>query len=1113
MTAMPESSYAALGEGLKLYTDAMRQFLHDRLRAQSQQGWWDGYVLRTLTRGQRDGLRRAMERDPDKDRLDVLDAGHFVQIVTKNFDGPLQGAFHDFNKTRSLLQQVATARNEWAHPRTGDHQADEVAHALYAMREILTIPGLPEAGQVESLRKDVLGMPADGGDGTAKAAAADRTARPARAGELPYWWQVCEPHDAFQNPATIDESLFAATLGGVHAGSARDEYQDPEIFFAHTYFTENLKQTIHDIVSRMGGGDGPSVTEMQTPFGGGKTHALLSLYHLISDPETSLGVPGVREALGDLEIPSDARVLVFDGQEASVEPMLKENGASVSTMWGELAFQVDPSVFHQVVIDSDSNGVAPGNALFRQVLEAASPCLILIDELVSYLVKLRFSNTRRSQNLYRQTVQFLQEMFQLAGNTEGICVLISLPQSRTEFGGLDPEQLNRELAIIPDLQARADRVVSKRTPVNDDEIYTLMSKRLFKRVDLEAASVAARMYQETYERTRGVYDPTVFSADYIEQQVNAYPLHPELIDVLYKKWSTATDFPRTRAVLQLLANVVADQWVNRREAYSIHSAHVDLSRERIRTKVVSAAGAGGGYDAVVAADIIGSDAHADAQDEQRGAEYQRHHAARGIATTLLMHSFGGLNRSGALPLELRLGTVAPNVGPEYVSEVLESLEQSLWYVHREGELLRFQTRPNIYRVISQTAETQPAASVSERLREAGASAMGTQDGFRVLEWAAADGVIADTPEVAIAVLDPRYAVSRENGDAPLVGREQIDQLWEKVGGGLRQWRNALILVAPDRDLWSKAEEAMREVMAYESVIADAEKGSIELSGLELKDLGSRAKEKEASLRTGISTAYSWVFYPDEQGLEAISLPVPATGSERIISRTANRLSDQDYWHPKVIDRLSAVYFNSRLKPQLWKDDSSALDLEEMSRRFPQWTYLPILPKREGTLRACIREGIRDQLWAVVIGDNATSTYQQLIETPEELGRDTGALRRVCFARRRRPAGYHPRGARGRGRASRGRCPFGHRRAARRGARRARDCSRSVRAPAFRSTSYRGAGYRKDEQPSALPVQGDPGAGCRGGRDADDRRPKRCRDHVRSARPADCRSVQPARNRT
>src|SRR5581483_12515579 len=107
---------------------------------------------------------------------------------------------------------------------------------------------------------------------------------------------------------------------------------------------------------------------------------------------------------------------VFDGQEWGTEPVEKENGASVSTLWGELAFQTDPRVYHRYVMDSDSKGEAPGNAVFRQVLEAASPCLILIDELVSYLVKLKFANIRRTQNLYRQTVQFVQEMLQEAGN-------------------------------------------------------------------------------------------------------------------------------------------------------------------------------------------------------------------------------------------------------------------------------------------------------------------------------------------------------------------------------------------------------------------------------------------------------------------------------------------------------------------------------------------------------------------------------------------------------------------------------------------------------------------------------------------------------------------------
>ena len=193
--------------------------------------------------------------------------------------------------------------------------------------------------------------------------------------------------------------------------------------------------------------------------------------------------------------------------------------------------------------------------MYRIVMERASPCLILLDELVSYLVKLRYSNARRAKNLYRQTVQFLQDFLQLASNVSGVCVLLSLPKSRQEFGGLDPQQLQRELAILDELQPRADRVVSKRTPVNDDEIYLLTSTRLFEQVDdSRGQSVSLKPIGRSTKRRPDLYDPAVRTPEYLAQQSKAYPLHPELIDVLYKKWSTAPDFPRTRRTLQLLAS-------------------------------------------------------------------------------------------------------------------------------------------------------------------------------------------------------------------------------------------------------------------------------------------------------------------------------------------------------------------------------------------------------------------------------------------------------------------------------------------------------------------------------------------------------------------------------
>ena len=971
---MPETNHEALGQGLKLYMDAMRDLIRERLIAAFPNTWWDEGVLRVLPRREADALKRERKRKPSARPQELLEPAHFRSIVTKR-PAVFESDFPSFSAANSHLGVAAEARNTWAHPRSGDMSADDAAHALYSMAQLLEMAQRPEAEDVEAIRKRILHIE----DAPAPAPVAEPA--PAAAGALPWWWQACEPRESFRNPALVDEGLFAATLGGVFAGAAHEEFRDPTRFLSQTYFTEDLTLMTRDVVNRLNGGPGAAVTEVQTPFGGGKTHALLTLYHLVNSPKEALALASVREALDGLTIPENARVLVFDGQQAGGDaPVMKEDGAAVSTLWGELAHQaLGAGGFSRLVGEADSSGTAPGNALFQQVLEAASPCLILLDELVSYLVKLKYSNSRRATKLYRQTVQFLQEMLQLAGNVPGVCILLSLPKSKKEFGGIDPAELQQQIGILDELQPRVDRVASKRTPVNDNEIYKLTRQRLFQHVDGDVAKRVARAYRDVYERTPGGYDPKATSAEYQpkyqQRMEDAWPLHPELLDVIYTKWSTVSDFPRTRALLQLLASIVADQWHNRREAHAIQPAHIDLERERIRSRIVSAAG-GGGYDAVVAADIVGGDGHATQEDGRRGGEYARLQIARGVATTLLAHSFGGQAHLGATAQELRLGSVAPNLGPEYISDVLETLEETLWHVRRDGDRLRFQTKVNIYRVIANLASETPDALVEGRLREEVERAIGAPAGFRTIPWAGADDQIPDSPDLAIAVLSPRYALANPDaGDKP-EDAERVKQLWDGVGGGWRQWKNALVLVAPDQELWERAGAAVREALAYESVV-DSQREN--LSSREVDDLKSRAKDKRASLATSVATAYRWVFYPRDDGLTHVSLAVPATAGERIAERAAGRLASQDYGDPKTLDKMSAGYFNAKVAPRLWKDEAEALDLSEALRRFPQWTYLPMLPDREKTLRDCIREGVSRGLWALALGEAHEDQYQQLIE--------------------------------------------------------------------------------------------------------------------------------------
>ena len=235
---MAETNHAALGRGLKLYTDAMRRSMKERLSTVFKNNWWEHGVLDAMTAPQRTSVTRELARNPGIDRVDLLDAHHFVRVVTKNFDRAFEDVYGNFKQTQSWLLQVGETRNAWAHPRTGDMLADEVGHALYAMVQLLQPARLPEAGEIETIRRQVLGM----AQGQTPAAVKEASAQ--KKGELPYWWQACTPHEGFRDPAHIDESLFAATLGGVFAGSARDEYLDPERFLSQTYFTQNLTQMV-----------------------------------------------------------------------------------------------------------------------------------------------------------------------------------------------------------------------------------------------------------------------------------------------------------------------------------------------------------------------------------------------------------------------------------------------------------------------------------------------------------------------------------------------------------------------------------------------------------------------------------------------------------------------------------------------------------------------------------------------------------------------------------------------------------------------------------------------------------------------------------------------------
>jgi predicted AAA+ superfamily ATPase len=98
------------------------------------------------------------------------------------------------------------------------------------------------------------------------------------------WFDIARPHEDIRR-GDFDEAVFAADLGDVAVGRAAEDYNNPYVFFRKTYLTNGLKGLLRDVHEKLTTGKGASIVELQTPFGGGKTHSLVTVYHYLKSGE------------------------------------------------------------------------------------------------------------------------------------------------------------------------------------------------------------------------------------------------------------------------------------------------------------------------------------------------------------------------------------------------------------------------------------------------------------------------------------------------------------------------------------------------------------------------------------------------------------------------------------------------------------------------------------------------------------------------------------------------------------------------------------------------------------------------------------------------------------
>jgi hypothetical protein len=711
---------------------------------------------------------------------------------------------------------------------------------------------------------------------------------------------VVQVHPDVDSP-NFSEDIFALDLGPLADGnkSVPAVYREPEHFFRVSYLTKGLRSLLEDVLSRLSGGTGNRVLKLLTPFGGGKTHTLASLFHAARSRKALDVLP---EAQG-LPRPTNVRTAVFDGQffDATNGKQIPGEKFRAQTMWGWIAWSLGGKKGYEIMRKQDEARVAPGADEIMALL-AEGPNLILLDEVLQYLISV--GGIRVHQTTLRdETMNFLHRLTGAVGNSANTALVFSLQSSKRE----SLEYVNL-LQTVDHLAARKDQL---REPVEGNEVLSVIQRRLLARIPTtEEATPAANAYQEIVTQMKRGYAKGAAEERQAEEEGlalrerirAAYPFHPALIDVMREQWAAIPDFQRTRGALRFLAACLRATKREERSRAVLGPGDVPIYDAEVRLAFFKEVGQQADFQAVLEHDLIGANSRSRRIDERRTKESPSEtgkRAAFRLATTILMYSFGGLRRDGAngtafLPpgiTEASLLSVC--VGPDLDSTTalacLKELKEQCLYLHFDGVRYCFKKDPNVTLLIEQESNVvaRDERQVEERIKEMLEARI---TGRNSVVWRAKSGDIPDKePSFMVAYMPLDFGIDARTG------REAAaKEIFENYGSSPRKYRNGLGLAIPAAEQIEILRRSVRYLLAIEHVQEKAKMHNI--TDEQKSQLRERQRTESAAAESALLKLYAEVWLPKVTA-DGIVIDVAAVGG-----RPLQTTLDAEK-HARVHDRI------------------------------------------------------------------------------------------------------------------------------------------------------------------------------------------------------------------
>ena len=957
---MAITNHERVGKALEFLTCGLKPFVERELKNTYQQNWFEE-TRKTMAASQLQFVGSADTPQWDAQALLLTLWNQWNEVFRKTLG----------QAERTLISELREVRNRWAHQRP--FSTDDAYRALDSAARLLTAVSAPEASEVEKIKLELLRVRFDEQVRTEKRKSASTAVEGENVAGLKPWREVVTPHRDVAS-GKYQQAEFAADLWQVHIGEGSDEYRNPVEFFRRTFLTQGLRDLLSGALLHLSGQGGDPVIELQTNFGGGKTHSMLALYHMFCGMKAAdlPGLESVFEKSGVSKIPAAKRVVIVGNKISPGSPNRKPDGTLVRTLWGELAWQLGGKEGYAMVKEDDERATSPGDTL-RLLFNKYSPCVILIDEWVAYARQLHEAADLPGGR-FETHFTFAQTLSEAAKAAKNTLLVVSIPSS--ESGVVSPH--GSEIAdvevggergrhALERLKNAIGRVESSWRPASAEEGFEIVRRRLFEPITdpqlFVARDATAKAFMELYRTHQQEFPPECRDADYEKRLKAAYPIHPEIFDTLYSDWSTLLKFQRTRGVLRLMAAVIHSLWEKQDRNPLIMPGSVPIDESRVQSELTRYLP--DNWVPVIEKDVDGPNSLPLRIDQERHQMFGRYAVCRRIARTIYLGSAptAKVANRGLEERRVKLGCVQPGESPAIFADALGHLTRLATYLYADGARYWYSTQPTVTKLAEDRAEqlkSDPDAVADEVKSRILLDSKQRGDFSRVHPFPPTNADVPDDFDARLVILGVEYTHIKDQESPAIVAAKAM---LESRGSSPRIYKNTLVFLASDKTRLTDLDESVRHYLAWNSIVQESEESegqepSLNLDAHQRRQAKTQRDSAQTTVSARIQETYQWLLVPmqtkpqDLVQWQAFRLQ----GQEALAIRASRKLKNDELLIPKLAASRLRLDLDNVL---IWRGDH--VSIKQLAEDFARYLYLPRLRNAEVLVDA-IRDGVTLLTW-------------------------------------------------------------------------------------------------------------------------------------------------------